>query len=226
MKLRHAMVLCGLLFSCLCTAGAQDISGQGEGSLQVVMEYLGPALKDRSGIARIFYVTECSSEGAPLPFPEVNAQAAPRGASGIAAIREIFSKDQNVQVSEGSAGIIRVMIGQLSSSAILQTKIHSLALDQEERYDPVLAVNAILNCKEVEVDMRKLGIEQPLTVTHAGINPFNKNAPHLRSRLVNLTVDQALNLIAKTFKGVVMYEECTEAGKRLFSLEFIQTTGS
>jgi len=39
----------------------------------------------------------------------------------------------------------------------------------------------------------------------------------------DLTVDQALDAVARTFGGIVIYETCAQqSGKRLVSLDFVQ----
>jgi hypothetical protein len=209
-------------------AGDVPISSEeSERNQAAVMKYLGPALKDHGGVARINYVTACAAKGKPLPFPIVEVQPASKEALGLAAVRDIFGKDKGVSVSETPSGIIRVTIGQPIAS-ILQTKIRSLSLDREQQYNAVPTIIAILECKEVEGAMRQLGFERPLTVAHMGIALPEKDGPplpHLPARMTNLTVDQALDLIAKAFGGIVIYKECANAnGKRLFSLEFTQAT--
>ena len=186
-----------------------------------VLKYLGPALKDRGGVVRIDCITACAAKsGTPLPFPAVVVQPPSQGTSGLAAVRDIFRNDKTVSVSEDPSGMIRITIGQPKSS-ILQTKIRSLTLSREAQYNEVLAVDAILGCKEVQVARCELGFEEPLTFTHINVAPFDKHAPHLPGRMKNLTVNQALDQVAKTFGGIVIYEECANTnGKRLFSIDF------
>jgi hypothetical protein len=212
---------------------ATDVPSNAEESQRnqaAVLKYVGLALKDCRGVARIDYVTVCAAkDGTPLPFPAIKVQPASKGSSGLAAVREIFSHDKNVSVSQSPVGIIRVTIGQPMGSIILQTKIHSLALDQDEQYNAVPTIYAILGCKEVQAAMHRLGFEQPLTVMHAGIARPEEGEPplpRLPACITDLTVDQALDLIAKTFSGIVIYEECVDAnGKRLFSLDFTHAGG-
>lgn len=192
-----------------------------------VLKFLGPALKDRGGIGRIYCITACATKsGTPLPFPLVMIQPASEGASGLAAVRDIFRNDQKTSVAESPSGMIRVTIEQPKSS-ILQTKIPLLTFSQAAQYDEVRAVDAILGCKEVQAAKRQLGFEEPLTVESLGVAPFDKRAPHLPARMRNLTVDQALDEVAKIFGGIVIYKECAnENGKRLFTIDFTKATES
>jgi hypothetical protein len=42
-----------------------------------------------------------------------------------------------------------------------------------------------------------------------------------------VTMDEALDTVARTFGGIVIYETCAEpSGKRLISLDFVQVGGN
>ena len=50
----------------------------------------------------------------------------------------------------------------------------------------------------------------------------SKSAPHLASILQNVTVDKALDSIARILEGVVFYGDCTTSnGKGLFRIDFM-----
>jgi len=144
--------------------------------------------------------------------------------TGLVAVREIFKNDKHVMVSEDRSGMIRVTIGQ-PVSALLQTRIHSLTLKLHEQYNAMLAIFAILNSKNVETAMDQLGFDQPNIVFGGGIALPEKGGrlPHLPASMKDLTMDQALDAVARTFGGVVIYETCAErSGTRLVSLDFVQ----
>lgn len=222
-KLLLAVVILASVIGYLDAEDAPSSAEESQGNQEAALKYLGPALKDRGGVARIDYLAACAAkDGTPLPFPRVVVQPPSKGTSGLAAVREIFRNDKKVSVSENPPGMIRVTIGHPVLS-ILQTRIGSLTLDREDRYNAAQAIVTILGCKDVQAAMRQLGFGQPLTVSSIGIAPFEKRAPHLPARISDLTMDQALNNVAKTFGGIVIYEECANAnGKRLFSLAFTQ----
>jgi hypothetical protein len=49
-----------------------------------------------------------------------------------------------------------------------------------------------------------------------------EGAPHLPRLTQNLTADEALDLVATTFKGIVLYGICTlPDGKGLFQVDFV-----
>ncbi len=120
--------------------------------------------------------------------------------------------------------MIRITIGQ-PASALLQTRIDSVRFRTEEQYNGELAIWAIFNSKEVEAARRRLGIELPETIFSGSITmpEEGRHFPHLSASMKNVTMDQALDVVAKTFGGIVIYETCEEqAGKRLLSLDFVQ----
>lgn len=218
----------------LCsTFGSANAGGLPEGLVisqqnkEAVLKYLRPVLISRGGAGRLYYSTACKTkDDVTLPFPEVDVQAPSKGKTGVAALREIFGKDKRVVVPHDRSGMIRVTIGQ-PISALLQTKIHSVSFKQHEQYNGELAIFAILNSKEVEAAMRRLGfaLDEPVTVFGGGINVPEKGVPlpHLPTTIKDMTMDQALDVIAKTFGGIVIYETCEEpGGKRLVSLDFVQ----
>lgn len=191
----------------------------------VALKYLRSTLMSRGGAGRIEYSTICAAnDGTPLPFPQVEVVPPSAGKSGLAAAREIFKSNKNVAVAEGGSGIIRVRIGE-PELAILKTRIQSLTFKQDERYNPELAIFAILNAPEVQDAMRKLRYDQPLTVLGMGITVPEEGVPlpHLPASIKDQTMDQALDTIAHTFKGIVIYKTCAKnEGTGLVSLEFVQ----
>jgi hypothetical protein len=64
------------------------------------------------------------------------------------------------------------------------------------------------------------------TLCSAGVSLCRKRGarlPHLPASMKDLTMDRALDAVAKTFGGIVIYETCEErSGKRLVSLDFVQ----
>jgi hypothetical protein len=190
-----------------------------------VLKYLLPALMSRGGSGRIYYSTACKTKDSQtLPFPRVEGRPPSKETTGLVAVREIFENDKHVMASEDRSGIVRVTIGQ-PERALLQTRIHSLTLKPHEQYNAMLAIFAILNSKDVEPAVHQLGFDQPNIVFGGDIALPEKGVwlPHLPASMKDLTMDQALDAVARTFGGIVIYETCAErSGKRLVSLDFVQ----
>lgn len=189
-----------------------------------VLKQLLPVLRAQSKAARISFSSVCSGETFPFPiFPNVRVIPTQQR-NGLAAVREMFRKDESVAVLQDRSGIIRITIGQ-PPTALLQTKLRSLNFDAQQQYNGELAVDAVLNAKKVEGAMQELGLEKGVKMIAGSINVPEKGRPlpHLPASIKNMTVDEALDLIAKTFRGIVIYETCSESrGKGLVFLDFVQ----
>lgn len=159
---------------------------------------------------RLYYVVPCNDpEDDFPPFPEVKAQAPLNNHSGLDAVRDIFRDDKRVTVSEESDGPIRVRVGQMPD-AILRTKIPVLRLSPLQQYDTTSAIFALTDAKAVQAAMHKLGLREVASVFSIARNLPAKTAPHLPAVIKNVTLDQALDLVAKTFGVVVIFGECTD----------------
>lgn len=190
-----------------------------------VLEYLAPALSSAGEGARLYYRTECDMRKSqmwdPVPFPRVDVQPPSKGAKGLAAVREIFRSDQDVLVTEGPSGIIRIRIGN-PPGRVLQARIRRLKLDALERQFPEWTVYGIEKAGDVRAAMRGL---------HAKAAPYSpplvsarviRGAPHLPSAMRNVTLEQVLDLTASTFKGIVVYGACTQpSGRSFYRLDYV-----
>lgn len=189
-----------------------------------VLKYIEAALQSVSGTARIYCFSQGGSgENCSLRFPPLKMQAASPGKTGVDAIREIFQKDKRVTVSAGPAGMIRIYVGKMPME-VLQTRIESVTFKPEERYTDVLAANKISDAPEVKTVMQKLGLEYPLVIVSWHVQYPMKGLPHLPRSMKNVTLDQALDSVAKTFGAIVVCRECIGPnGKGMFdvSLEWV-----
>ena len=190
---------------------------------KAVLQHLGPALTSGGGACRIYYSTACEARDEGIPSPEVKARPSERK-TGLSALRDIFGNDKRVKVSQDQSGMIRIMIGQ-PVSTLLRTRIHSLHFNVVEQYNGELAVWAVLNSKEVEAAMRGLGLSVPVIVFGGAVNvpEEGRSLRHLPASLNNVTADRALDVIARTFGGIVLYQTCSKGnGKGLVALDFVQ----
>src|SRR5207253_277608 len=100
-----------------------------------------------------------------------------------------------------------------------------VTLKLHEQYNAILAIFAIENTTEFEVAERKLGFDHPNIVFGGGINLPEKGVrfPHRPASMKDLTMDRALDAVARTFGGIVVHETWAErSGKHLVSLDFVQ----
>jgi hypothetical protein len=152
--------------------------------------------------------------------PFFRVQSPSRGKTGLAAVREIFKNARGITIAEEPAGIIRIWVGKVPTG-ILRTKIRELNFKRQAQYDPSLAIGAIASTKETDAAMTSLGLT--LSPDAGGLlAPAENGLPCLPSTMRNVTVDQALDMVAKTWGGPVVYGACTartgENGTKLFWL--------
>ncbi|HZW87311.1 MAG TPA: hypothetical protein VFF41_07635 [Gallionella sp.] len=217
-----ALIFWGFLVSQKAEASspAQGISQvEGKRNVDAILKYLWPALKSAKKAGRIYYYAACQpNDNDPVQFPRISAQPPSISNTGLAAVQEMFEKDKSVKVTEGQPGIISIRIGNVPD-AILRTKISLLALQPRDQYNDFLALRAIENTKEVQAAMRKRGVRtvSPIVINMIMVEPA-EGAPHLPSSMTNVTVDQALDLVAKTFRGIVLYGACMRPS--LYKIDF------
>jgi hypothetical protein len=218
-----------LLASALGVLGAPDLPrglAASQRNLDSVLTHLRPALMSAGGAGRVYYSTVCAADdGTPLPFPRVEVRPASTGKTGLSAVREIFQNDKRVMVRQDPSGMVRITVGR-PALELLQTRIRLLTLTPREQYNPGLAVIAVGKSKEVESAKRKLGLHEPLTVMDMIVVEPQKGLPHLPASMKEITVDQAFDLIAKTFGGVVLYAACADSsGARLVTFDYVGVVG-
>jgi hypothetical protein len=183
-----------------------------------LLRYLVPALQQAGKAGRIYYTASCPSDKYFLnPFPKLDVRAPSKDASGLAAVREIVRGNTNVEVEENPVGIIKIRIGTVPDE-LLRTTISHISLDPKYQYDYHLAIDAIESSEEVLAARHKLGFHgEELSHSWLAVQP-DKGLPHLPDSLTNITLDQALDLVAQTFKGIVEYGTCPKQG--LYGLYF------
>jgi hypothetical protein len=187
-------------------------------------KYLKPILKSTGSAARIYYLGSCEKEGDyyMVSFPRVRVQSPLGNDTGLAAIRDVFRNDANVKVSEGTDGIVRIEIGQLPAkvATILDTRISVVNFDQAQQYTEKQALTRIQSSTEVREARRRLGTQPDgIPLYMSAVKQPVEGAPHLPTSMVNLTWDQALDSVAKTFGGVVLYGTCVT--QNLYTVDYV-----
>lgn len=197
-----------------------------ERNRDAVFKYLGPVLRSARKAGRFYYVETCKvNDPDPLPFPQLTVYPSSNGKKGIDAVHEMFAGDKRVRVIEGGDSIIRVYVGNVST-ALLETKVSLVRFNPDERYTPEAAILAIMNTKEVETAGRKLGLERPPTVYSINVRRPAEGLSHLPASIKNLTVEQVLDIVASTFRGVVVYGECiTRTGAHFYKVDVVELDG-
>jgi hypothetical protein len=132
----------------------------------------------------------------------------------------IFEGNQNVAVTKNVDGIITIKMGTVRDD-LLHAHIHVLRLQLTAQYDPRSVIAALANTVEMQSAMDSLDL-RPSSVFHIGLAQSpGSGRPHVPAVLKNVTIDQVLDLVAKTFRGIVTYGVCTQGTpRRLFYINF------
>lgn len=180
-------------------------------------DYLRPVLNSIGGAARINYAGVCPGQRK-VRAPSVGVRPAPPGISGMTAVREIFRNDPDVSITQDESGMPTITIGSVSTSA-LQTKLAKLSLSSVAQYTPMSAIVTISNALQANAAEH---VESATTVVDIIVSAPIEGRPHLPPVMQNITVDDALDSVARTFKGIVLYGACTQSdGKELFDINYI-----
>jgi hypothetical protein len=95
------------------------------------------------------------------------------------------------------------------------------------RYNPRLALAGVVDAREVQVEMARLGLRASPAFSEGLVQEPMRGVPHLPPVMKNVTVEQVLSSTAVTFKGVVVYGTCTQPnGKGLLDLNFVWLNGT
>ncbi len=219
---------------CLATEGSQSTAGESlEARRQhhedTVLGYLRDVAWSSRKAIRLYYQADCQSmknSGVDysVPFPFFPLQSPSADKTGVAAVREIFKNAKDTTIAEEPLGIIRIWVGKVPTE-ILRTRISLLTLDREAQYDPSSAIAAIESTKEVEAAKTSLGLSD--APYGGGLVALAENGlPCLPASIKNITADQALDMIAKTWGGPVVFGICSSPTDSTGSKLFVLRNGS
>jgi hypothetical protein len=177
-----------------------------------VIERLKSALSSTQYSARMyFHGGTCFGNGVDaLRFPKVEVLPPKDGEHGVSVVRGMFRKNANVLVSVDTSNIVRISVGNVYKP-ILETRLSSIELSDDARYNPngpAGAINAIEEAAPVQEAMREYRMHQEPVFSIGLLAPSTPKLPHLPAKMKDLSLDQALDVIAKTFPGIVVYGEC------------------
>jgi hypothetical protein len=177
---------------------------------KVALRYLWWPLKGEQKGGRIYYgMSECEGVRWETPFPEILINRPSKDITDAATLRRFFAKDASVRISNDN-GIIRIRFGEIPA-AVLETKIAEIKLSPEDQYNPELAVRKIENSPEVRSQMDRMGIRTLDLPMNMIIAPPTPGSFHLPSVLREMTMDEALDVVAVTFHGLVETGYCRKA---------------
>lgn len=189
---------------------------------KVIMN-LGLALASTGQVARIYFGGPCNMEPfwGNLLLPMLKVHTLTKTGGGLESVQEMFRDDPDVVISQDSVGVVRIWIGKLSTP-VLDARLPLLRLDNEAQYNPGGAIGAILRTSEAKAAMSRLKVQQaPTNFVGLEQQPL-EGLSHLPPSIKNTTIQKALDSVARTFRGVVVYGECTSSlGEKLIDIYFV-----
>jgi len=222
--------LSGVLLVCAAQASSLPSQGTmrpieptnmslGDAEANAVLNALRPALYVANRTARIDYQASCEPVTGRVLFPSVSVHPLPpHEPLNLSAFQDMFIADKNVVVSEMTPGVISIRIGRVSD-ALLHTRIPKLIFYANmDQYYPQGVFYELKMNGTVRASMKQIGV-RPANYVPEYLVGERLEGSHLPSEMRDVTVEQVLDRIARTFNGVVLYGTCTNPP--LFLLQFI-----
>lgn len=182
------------------------LHNQSRANEDALIKPLQTALNTGGYVGRLYFQAACNPRISEydIRFPDFAART-PKG-RGVRAVRSVFSSSAPVTVIEDE-GIARITLGTVPR-AILNTRIRRLTLTPIDQYNAIMAIAAIQSAPEFRAAMDELGVRTPVTTLSYPMQMPAPGLPHLPEILTDITVDRALDEVARTFGGVVLFGAC------------------
>ena len=177
---------------------------------EAVLAVLRARLPAMGNAGRVYYDGECTLEPElAVQFPHMRLRAPAADKMGLEALRDAFGDAKSTSVTRDASGMLRVIVGDIQSE-VLRTHITRLHFTPLEQYNPGLAIGALVGSPEAQAVLEAHKIVLPLEYSDGLVTPPRPGLPHLPPSVVGVTVDRALDMIASTFGGVVLYGTCAQ----------------
>jgi hypothetical protein len=211
LKITAPFLFCMACLTAASSAAPSFVSrDQGYRNEDAVLRNVRPVLQSSGAVARIYYHASCQADDDyPIPFPKLALRAPKAHAKDVSDLRDFFRNSKQVRVTDAESGLVRIVVGN-APETLLHTKISSLVLKPVEQYDVQSAFRAIEDTVEFQQALRKLGMRGIPRPYNLPIQSPVEGLPHLPASFANITVDHALDTIAKTF-GVIVVLGCCDS---------------
>ncbi len=182
-------------------------------TIRAILKYLRPVLSPTRKAGRIYYQAVCppDAHNYPLMFPKIDVRPPSVAGTELATIRSIFLHAKSVSVTADKTGMVRVRIGKIPDT-VLQTRIATLSSTRTASSITYLQSVLLKARPEVQSVMATIGVGVPARVYHYGLVQPADGLPHLPAQIADVTMDQALDMVARTWGGIVFYGACTVPG--------------
>ncbi len=171
------------------------------------IDYVRRALDARSGGRIDFEAESCRAEGGDVvSFPSLKLSYPQGGTSADIALRNVFAGNRNISIKIDKS-LFRITIGRPGRS-ILRVRLKEVRFSSAQQYSGIYALAAVLEAPEVSAWMKQHAAREPMHPYVGSVRGPDPSLPHLPARIQNVTVDQALDMISRTFDGIVLYGAC------------------
>jgi hypothetical protein len=204
--------------ACLCLAQGVKSGRKDSAARSAMVEVLR-----RTPFSGSFeYSGDCDvSQELPV-LPKVRAPLEGWNNSALMMLREVFADDHKMQVTQETGGAIR-MVESGVPKELMDVTIRKLSFN--DVYDPMSAEAMIISAPEVQDFMKAHGIQRdPFRGGVRGLRQGPQpGLPHISEDLDNVTVQQALDRLLKTFPGFWIYQNClSETGSRVVAFDYLR----
>ena len=185
-----------------------------EETFKNLIENIRLVLNESDNSVRVYFSGECG-QGAELlfqevSFPKIRLTQPVSGNDDIIQIRSIFHKNEPVKVFQDRNGIIRVRIGD-PDDKLLKTNISVLRFTPDEQYNSRLAVDVIDDAPEVIEMAENIRVRPTSRLALFGLLVApSEEFPRLPEVVENVTMDEALDLVASTLGDIIVFGICSD----------------
>ena len=135
-------------------------------------------------------------------------------------ITEMLASDSRFSVRADPDGTLMVIERGLPQD-VLNIRFRRITLSEEQRFNPDLAMNAVLEAPEVKAYFKTHNIDLPVELG-GFISPARPDLPHLPSVIENMTVLDAMKHIIAVFPHTGTYKESIDSrGRRVVAFGFV-----
>ena len=220
MMCRISILWLGAIIATACLCCAQGVkSGRKDFAARLT---LAEVLRKTPFSGSLEYSGVCDMSQELPVLPTVSVPLKERSSSALVMLREIFADDHKMQVTQKTGGMIRVVESGVPKE-LLDITIRKLSLN--DIYDPKSAEAMIISAPEVQDFMKAHGIERdPFRGGVRGLRQGPEpGLPHISEDLDNVTVEQALDHLLMTFRGVWVYQNClSDTGGRVVAFDYLR----
>jgi hypothetical protein len=170
---------------------------------------------------RLSYAAKCGVTASIPPLPAIQLRRPPASSAGLSAVRTTFKSGDDVSVTKGLNGVIDVKLGKVSEE-LLDTNIADIGLDPTQQYNPRDAISALERTAEMKRAMDVLDMRSSSTFFIGLLRSPESGGPSLPSEVQHVTTGEMLDMLPRSFRGLVTYGVCTQGyPKRRFFINFV-----